>query len=46
MYSCKFETHNKSEYLRMLKYIDKNNWKRKAIGDEWNCIFIIEFNMY
>lgn len=46
MYSCKFETHSKSDYLRMLTMIDEKGWRRKAKGDDWNCIFIIEFDMH
>ena len=46
MYSCIFQTSSKDDYLQMLKMIDSKGWRRKAIGDDWNCIFKIEFDMH
>ena len=46
MYSCVFETGSKSDYLLMLQEIDSKGWRRNAIGDDWNCIFRIEFDMH
>ena len=46
MYSCVFETHSKSDYLRFLAEIQAKGWRHKAVGDDWNCVFRIEFDMH
>lgn len=46
MYSCVFKTKSKDSYLRMLRYIDSNGWRRTSVGDDWNCEFVIEFDMH
>ena len=45
-YSCIFQTNSKTEYLRMLREVDKHNWRRVAFGDDWNCEFVIAFDMH
>ena len=45
-YNCLFKTHSKQEYLKFLQYIQGNNWRYKAIGNDWTCEFIIGFDMH